>query len=709
MTGNPWLDWVLLAVSLFNTILLVWLGVTVLLNTERRNWGVWLAGIGLLVASAFFISHTALVSEPLFPLTPVTDFWWHAGWGPVILAPLSWYIMVLWYAGYWDDPRSALSRRHRPWLAVLGLFTVTLVVLLLFGNPLPTITSLYQQQIKAVPAVAGVPLLILAYPAFIVLCIGLALDALLRPGPSGRFMGDQARRRARPWLMATSLVLIAVSILVGWVMLWLYELFLGYRAPLNLSDQVMALGRWDMIIAALIGAAILLLGQAIVSYEIFTGRTLPRRGFLRQWQNAIILAADVSVVVAAGLIFHLSPVYSLLITILLLTVFYALFSWRTAAEREQLTVRLRPFVTSQRMYEHLLEGESQEPARLDAVFAALCGEVLDARQACLAALGPLAPLAGPPLVYPAGASLELPDFSEISRSFAAPGSLGLPLDPRQSIGMAWAVPLWNERGLIGVLLLGEKRGGGFYTEEEIEIARASGERLVDNQATAEIARRLIALQRQRLAESQVLDRQTRRVLHDDVLPLLHAALLGLSSAPSEQNAEAVSAISQAHRQVSDLLHDLPAASDRELSRLGLVEALRGTIETEFRSAFDEVIWQVDEEAARRARSLPPLPTQVLFHAAREAARNAARHARRGETGESLRLSVTVQWQDGLVVRIEDNGGGLRPADAPGETGGSGQGLALHSTMMAVAGGTLSLESSPDCYTRVILSLPSEAC
>ena len=35
--------------------------------------------------------------------------------------------------------------------------------------------------------------------------------------------------------------------------------------------------------------SILLLGQAIVSYEIFTGKTLPRRGFLHLWRNTVIL------------------------------------------------------------------------------------------------------------------------------------------------------------------------------------------------------------------------------------------------------------------------------------------------------------------------------------------------------------------------------------------------------------------------------------
>ena len=41
------------------------------------------------------------------------------------------------------------------------------------------------------------------------------------------------------------------------------------------------------------------------------------------------------------------------------------------------------------------------------------------------------------------------------------------------------MPLWNERGLIGVLLLGEKCDASLYIQVEMEIARAGGERLID--------------------------------------------------------------------------------------------------------------------------------------------------------------------------------------------------------------------------------------
>ncbi len=702
MSGNHWLDWVILTVSLFNTMLLAWLGVTVLLHAERRNLGVWAVVAGLLVGALFFVSHSALVSRPLFPFTAATDFWWHAGWGPVILAPLAWYLIMLWYSGYWEQAGSALRRRHHVWLWVAGGLALILILLLLAGNPLPDLEQTAQQRIDeyATGANLNVPLLLFGYPVYILLCIGLALDALLRPGPSTRFLADQARGRARPWLAAASVTLMIVSLLVGLVLFWLFQQFmLRGSLPAGLFPR---LGWYDLLIAALISLAVLLLGQALMSYEIFTGRSLPRRALLRQWQNAIILAIDVSIVIAGILIFDLPPVYGLLLTVVLLTVFYALFGWRTFTERERLVGRLRPFVASQRLYDQLLEDPAGQPASSPA-FEALCRDVLETRQACLVPVGALSPLAGPPLWFPAAAS-SVPDVSALAARFDSPQAFGAPLDPRRTGGFAWAVPLWSERGQVGILLLGEKRDGGYYSQEEMEIARATGERLVDASASAEIARRLILLQRQRLAESQVLDRQTRRVLHDDVLPLLHTALLSLSTGSEKAAEEAGAALTQAHREISNLLRDTPPASAPEVARLGLLDALRQAVQSEFGDAFDSVTWQVDPAAESALAGLRPLPAQVLFYAAREAARNAARYGRR--SGDGLVLTLRAQWQDGLLLQVEDNGGGLQPGAAPT---GSGQGLALHSAMMAVAGGTLTLESPPGGRTRVSLHLPPGAC
>jgi signal transduction histidine kinase len=259
----------------------------------------------------------------------------------------------------------------------------------------------------------------------------------------------------------------------------------------------------------------------------------------------------------------------------------------------------------------------------------------------------------------------------------------------------------------------------------MEIARATGERLIDIQASAEMARRLMALQRQQLAESQLLDRRTRRVLHDDVLPCLHTAMLILGGQPSDigdPSPDVVALLGDLHREIADLLHNMPPAIVPEVARLGVFAALRQAVEHELSGAFDQVSWEITPEAEQKAQTIPPLIAEVVFYAAREAIRNAARHGRGPRFPNPLQLCIRGMWHDplagakqapvaysgqgGLFMIIEDNGIGLGSTDHPDNDGGHG--LALHTTMMAIVGGTLVLESVPGQHTRVVLTLPQEA-
>jgi signal transduction histidine kinase len=765
MTGQFLIDWSSLAVSLFNASLLIWLGLTVALNAERprrerplvaraggqpgAGWGTALIAASLLLGGLFFVAHSALLTYDLNTVSRGLNFWWHLGWWPVIALPLAWYVLVLWYSGYWDDAGTALHRRHRfgLWLSAAGL--LLMVGLVLFANPLPSLGPGVRPSPNALLEIAGLPLLALAYPLYILLCMSLVLDALLRPGPTGRLLGDLARRRARPWLAAGSALLVLVSLLVGWAIVWVFQRLNADPAqPVLITPGLASTIGWaDLTIASLIAAAVVMLGQSLVAYEVFTGKTLPRRGLLRYWGNAVVLAAGYGLVAGWSLTLHLRPTYIVLLSTGLLSVFYALFSWRSYAERERYMQQLRPFVASQRLYDHLLEQAQASPSAGPAVpalapdaaaaqttFHALCRNVLDARLAYLVAWGPSAPLTGPPLVYPAtdegeaaqpGASLEV-----VAAQAAGSEQSFLAVELPEAPGVHWAVALRSEHrpaagaALIGLLLLGDKLGGGLYTQEEIDIARAGGERLIDTLASAELARRLVVLQRQRLAESLVLDQRTRRVIHDEVLPQLHAALLHLHALPEPAGApdiaapaaEAIGLLARAHRQLAELLRELPSGPEPEVARLGLFDALHRLAAGEFAHAFDVVSWQVEPPAEEQAGRLPPLAAEVLFYAAREAMRNAARHGRRAGAPAALNLIIRAAWNDqpgaarGLTLILEDNGMGLNEQAPPtdGDRPGAGQGLALHSTLLAVVGGSLTIQSERGVFTRVTLCLPALA-
>jgi signal transduction histidine kinase len=765
VSAAPAVIWAARALTFFNVLVLLWLGLTVLLNAEPRRLGAWLTGGGLVLGGLCSIARAsaqaALPLAALAPIAPIApaaplDPWWRASWLPFAGASYLWSVVLTWYAGRLRSPAE--------WRSLAGLSVLGLGVLLLLVEsrlpeivPAPAVAPLpfpgWLGALDTVPGEAHVALA--AYLTFALLCVGQGLHALYYPRSRDRFMGELAWRRARPWLAATSLVTLGLSLVVGLAVTGVGVSGLPAASP----------GVLDLAGAALLAAQVVLLGQAIVSYEVFTGKTLPRRGLARYWRNALILAAGFGGLMAVSLGLPLDQSYRLLLALVVVAVFYALLSWRSFVERERSLDQLRPFVASERLVDHLLTPPATGPATapkghlvtrlrpprppLPSVgaaepFRALCQGLLGARVGYLCPLGPLASLAGPPLAGPEDRTPPADDLlAALVARTSATRQLCLPVDPARHGGAVWAVPLRGERGLIGLLLLGEKRDGSLYAEEEIEIAQAAGERLIDARAAGELARRLLLLQRRRLAEDQLLDGRVRRALHDDVLPLLHTALLMLDGsqrraagaspdAPPEGSARSPDAaappgpgadrqvsglLADAHRQIAALLAELPPALGPDIARLGLIGALRRVAE-DLGSDLDDVAWQVDPAAERASAELSPLAAEILFGAAREAIRNAARHGRVGDRSRPLHLRISVALdaddprRDGpshdgrrgdLTVRVEDDGVGLNGGT---DTRGSGQGLILHATLLAVLGGALAAEPAPGHGTRVTLRLPA---
>jgi nitrate/nitrite-specific signal transduction histidine kinase len=136
----------------------------------------------------------------------------------------------------------------------------------------------------------------------------------------------------------------------------------------------------------------------------------------------------------------------------------------------------------------------------------------------------------------------------------------------------------------------------------------------------------------------------------------------------------------------------------------LIGALEKTIHNEFPEAFEQVTWEVTEEAASQLKQLSALTSEVVYFAAREAIRNAAHHGRAGDLRPSLKIG-TNQKPQAWEILIE-NDSYENPDISPRKISG-GQGLALHSTLMTIIGGELSFEQLSGSIARVVLYVPSE--
>lgn len=694
---TPLLHWALLTTSFVIVTLLGWLGLTVVLTAERRRWAVWLVSLAMFSGAAFFAVHAIVLCRNSYDGNALMMSEWPIAWVVGILQPCAWYAVVLWHIGFWENRRAIRHARLHTgaFYAMLGILgAATLLVAndpIISKDPFLLFSRFDPALILAGPYLSGFPVFALLYLGLLVLYTVFALDALIHPAPSSRMMGDLARDRARPWLMATSVMLLLVSLLVCVTLLWFMPEMLQMTILDLPASASQALVWIDLAVCLLVAGAVVFIGQAMVSYEIFTGKTLPRRGLRRSWRAALVFALGFSAVVALGPVRDSSPIYMALGMALIVTSFYAIYNARSFAEQERSLSAVRTFSVGPGLDDALAP---QTGAEVAAPFHALCAQVLGVRAACLWPLGAHASLLSP-LAY----GMALPGGVGELASAVTPQTLCIPLEGHIA-GVHWAVPLWGERGLCGLFLLGEKDDNGLFTQEEITVARTAGERMLDTLASAELARRLVQLQRARLAESQVVDRRTRRVLHDDVLPQVHTTMLALSAGQAAVT-DAVEALADVHRQIANLLRELPSGRVATVSREGVLPALRQLVTEELGEAFAAVAWEIAPAAEARLAALPPVSAEVLYGAAREAMRNAARHGRGEADARPLHLRVQAEPQ---CLIIEDDGGGVV---SPARIGGAGQGMMLHSTMMAVIGGAWEIASRPDAGTRVTLVLPPE--
>src|SRR5690606_431148 len=190
----------------------------------------------------------------------------------------------------------------------------------------------------------------------------------------------------------TAQALLLVSVLVAAFLVGVG----GSAGQGRLTFIDLRLVRWvalfDLLLSLLIACAIMLLGQAVVSYEVFTGKVLPRRGFFRQWRNTILLAMGYASFAGLSVVLGWRSVGSLVFDSVLLVGLSAGLSWRAFVERDQFIKRLRPFVSSQDLMQQMVGMPTKREMRAEVLFQSVCRDVLGAKQAQLVPLGVMASL-----------------------------------------------------------------------------------------------------------------------------------------------------------------------------------------------------------------------------------------------------------------------------------------------------------------------------
>lgn len=752
---------------------------------------------------------------------PSLDFWWYLIWGPALGVPYIWFTIGLHYAALlssrWQRRRPLLLLTS----GLLGLSVLLLLVFnhttftYVGALRLLSYTGVVSGNNRSLfSPFLLLPILFLIYVTFCAIGpwftfgrVGRLARLLWRVVWPGRkahaavslrrgimevFWDDSIAVElleesqlswylARPGLLLAALLMVGLTTTLGVLVVQAMLNWFGYGVhgagsflatvlPLN-TPVPFHLLILDVLATGAVSLVILLIGYSVVRHGVLIERPLVRRGFFEQWRGIVIVSTLVAILIAVLVALTKSALGGLLIITCLATGAYALFTWSSYTAHDRYVALLGPFVrsASQRHWLHIdLPKTEQE---LEHLFFHLCHEVLGVQCASLAVLAGAVrrtfSYRWPADLVPGSEWLKLPTISsneartshlETYTAFQAAPAHRIQVYVQEQPMIVWVLPIYNERGLVATLYLGPRADGGVFTDEDMNLAHACGQRILDTLGDHEAMQAVAGLLRRRVVDVKLLGAQQRRVLHDEILPQMHLALLQLemlrslpdssqSSAHSQpkcsqeshalgalgehlsaksgitQNGvahdvevtrkqvidEAINMLSGTHRRLAAMMRATASGAPHRLEHDGLINAIATMLEQDFQHAFDEIVWQIPEETATHIDEvISPAIAELIFAAVQEALRNAARHARGTDVHRPLRLTLKATWSRDhpqLEVLVSDNGVGI--SSAASATTGTGGGLLTHSALLAIAGGSLNIHSAPGEGVTVRIWLPTE--
>lgn len=782
----------ILALSIFNLVTFLWLVATVWLSGDRRTSIARLGVIGLGCSAFFFSIHALIIASSLvgLPGQISQDFLWRLIWLPAISVPYIWFAIGLHYAALIN----ANWHKRRPFLLIssglLGLLILLLLIVyratFTFAGTLRMLAygDLFDDQGGSPFSLSVLlPILFLFYVTFCAIGPWFTLGRIVRvvraiwgyiamprpvarPAPSlwrtlaDAFWDDPTEvelleepvlswHLARPGLFLSAILMVGLTTTLGVLGIWsLADWFGGQRRntaslpALTLSIIPLNLLVLDALATGAVALIILLLGYSIVRHGILIERPLARRGFFEQWRGIVIVATAVALFITLLVVFTHSDLGGLLLITSMATCVYALFTWSSYTAHDRYIALLGPFLRSTNTnVRHWLNTDLYRTERgLEDLFVHLCHDVLAVQCARLAIV------AGPvrrnfSYRWPAQAkeqllnvipkmTLKRESCDEKGMVRSSPSHVRLTVNGQPMV--CWVLPIYDELGLVAMLYLGPREDGGAFTDEDMDLAHACGQRILDTLRDHEAMQAVASLLRRRIVDVKLMGAQQRRILHDDILPQMHLALLRLETlrryvrvekatvndacqeheeraAPEMVLDEAVGMISEAHRRLAAMMRATAPSAPHRLEHDGLMNAIHTMLAQDFQHAFDEVVWDVSEETADCIDEVtPPAIAELIFAAVQEALRNAARHARGSDVHRHLCLTLKAvchREEPSLEVFVADDGVGLLSANSA--TTGTGGGLLTHSALLAIAGGSLTIKSEPGQGVTVRIQLSAE--
>ncbi|WP_367897984.1 ATP-binding protein [Leptospira sp. WS58.C1] len=661
------LEILICSVFIFLSTNLFWLGSTTGTNLEKKNAAAYFSIFTLIVSSLLF-SFSAILGQNGFSVVssyPILYFF--PGLVLLILIPFGWFVVIVWFFGFLRKKGIFLFVFY-----ILSICQLVAISILLIYNPAKTWNISLFEYWKFVPVSFKS-----AYLIYIFTCVLLSLLCLFLFKISDNSLSELGRQKAVPFLKMIGFSLLGVVLLVS--VLFLGEEFGLIENPiLKAEKEPEYFYGFVLCTQALICISILVLGWALTSYEILTGRILPKISLKQEWKNSVYTA------------FTLSVLYFLLAKLGYLNAeIFIVFSYSFFLSRF-FTIQKNKRISSNqnKVLNRILSSGSVKRS-----FGYLCKDVLETTKAALVFEGKIPYISDTYIHYPENIPPETFEFSKLD---PAPENPNIQyLDKDRFLGFVIRVKIESVLSGEAYLILGPKENGGLFAEEEIEIARITGTWLVQTLFLEETGNILEELQRKKIQEQRLSDQKTRQILHDEILPEIHSLILEISSDRSGSfNSEHANALTGLHKRISSLLREM-SDTGLEISRIGLIPMLQKLQDSDAKDA--NLIWKIDPNINSITENYPPEVQEVLYYAFRESIRNAVKYS--GEARSEI--TILICYENGLSIQIKNEIGkdliSLRS---------SGQGLKIHSALLRIFHGSLTLEFPNSKEAMIRIFLPS---
>ncbi|WP_061245848.1 hypothetical protein [Leptospira noguchii] len=720
------LEILICSVFFYLSSILLWLASTTIVNLEKRNWPATFTITILIVVSMLFGFFSWIGELGILKILNYPAVYFFPGILGLILIPFGWFFIIVWFLGLLKVNYSVFQNFPNGFgkTNILNLLFINLkyrsvkiyfgktvyyklcILLLLFSQIFAIVFFLnWSRKFTIDISIFNFWNVVsfsfrLSYLFYILICISIPVVALFTYRTSKKILPEIAKNKAIPYLKTISLLLLGVVILV-------FFLFLGGEIGI-IEDPVLKLFI-DPIpfyvfligIQFLVSVAVLTLGQALISYEIFTGKILPKIGLRREWRNANLWFLLITL-----LYFIISSLGFSKIELFLVGSYIYNVS-RTSLLKKNKELRLvkssilNSIITTEKNTEIVtsnLKEKFQRP------FNILCSDILETSSALFISKSRIPFVADIILTYPIDLektkNIDYDIFKKKNIIFEKENITYLEEDDVSDFVLCLKV--LNDHSGEGLLFLGQKENGGLYAEEEIETAKAAVSWILASLFVESNSLTLSSLQKKHIEEQRISDYKTKQILHDEILPEIHSSILILSQLKKDVIfSEQIQLLTNLHKRVSNFLRELPDTG-LEIQRLGLIESLIRLTGSEFETSW--FYWDFDPDLKHRFPITKPDVLEILFYACRESIRNAVKYS-----DESTYKKISVVFlkneedKKGIVIRIKNKikTSGTQVLES------AGQGLRIHSALLKIFGGYLTLEFLNTDEALVEIFLPED--